>query len=609
MNKLRRNLKNLRMEQKLIIAFSVFIVVPLLIIGGILTGIYMENNRQTVMDAAVEKNQQIIKNMDTSMQPLLRMSMLPVQDDSLFRIMRKEYDKVAYPLLERARDFDTVNGIIRSSMIPYSDLIDSLAIYHNAEQRIIGRNHTEYLNYSYLKEGFTQEPFVQAISESNGGYVPIGVHLEKLLSRKPQPVVSIGRGIIDPYSKKKLGFVLINIKAEQLQTLWSSSSFTKNTRFYLVDEKGNIIYSKRAEEIGDAASAVLGVSFDLLPANGRNDKGGNLTVSSASGITGWRAVTVIPKEELLSIVYETVTIIVISLLVLLMISIFTSARIAKAVMKPLAELNSKMKLVSQGNLDVSFETQNGEMGKISNTIDHMLKEIRSLIQRIYKEEREKMELEMTALQSQIRPHFMYNTLNVVKWMAKIQGATGIEEALNAFISVVKFTARKAGDYVAISEELDFLENYTKILDFRYLNKFEVTFDADPEVRSCKTLKFLLQPLIENAVFHGFDGIEYKGVLIVSIQKEDDQLVMRVKDNGRGIADSMPAASGTIPLPDHMTSIGLSNIRKRLELHFGQEGGLTLERAEGGGTVATVRVPLLYDEGETGGTEGANSDRG
>lgn len=176
-----------------------------------------------------------------------------------------------------------------------------------------------------------------------------------------------------------------------------------------MDERGSIIYSKRTGEIGKSAR-VLGAGFAALPGNGRNDNGGNLTVSSASGITGWRAVTVIPKKELLSIVYETVTIIAISLLVLLLLSIFTSARIAKTVMKPLAELNSKMKLVSQGNLDVSFETQYGEIGKISNTVDHML-------------------------------------------------------------------------------------------------KFEVVFDVDPEVLRCRTLKFLLQPLIENAVFHGFDSID------------------------------------------------------------------------------------------------------
>ncbi|WP_346780581.1 sensor histidine kinase [Paenibacillus sp. PastF-1] len=597
------------MEHKLIIAFSSFIVVPLLIIGGILSWVYMDNNRTTMMGAAVEKNRQIIKNMDTSLQPLLRMSMLPVQDDILYGIMRKDYRAVAYPLLERGRDFDTVNNLIRNSMMPYSDLIDSVAIYRKLDRLIIGRSQSEYFNYAYLTREFIHEPFVEQIRERKGIYVPIGVHQERLLSRTPQPVVSIGRAIVDPYTKEDLGFILLNIKAERLQTLWSNSPFTENTKFYLVDENDNIIYSNQSAEIGTTASGVLGMDFDFIPGNGMNEKGGNLYVSSASAVTGWRAVTIVPKKELLSVVYVTVAIISVSLLLLLLLSVLTSARIATTVMKPLAVLNSKMKLVSQGNLDVSFETQYGEIGKISNTIDNMLKEIRNLIQRIYEEEREKKELEMVALQSQIRPHFMYNTLNVVKWMAKIQGASGIEEALSAFISVVKFTARSDGDYVTIEEELDFLQNYTKILDFRYLNKFEVTYDVDPAVLRCRTLKFLLQPLVENAVFHGFDGIDYKGKLNVSIYEEKDWLMMKVSDNGRGIVAAPPATDGTGHLPDHMNSIGLSNIRKRIELHFGQSSGLRLENAEGGGTTVTIRVPMKDSVEDTRGNTDANSDRG
>src|SRR5690606_14029190 len=117
-----------------------------------------------------------------------------------------------------------------------------------------------------------------------------------------------------------------------------------------------------------------------------------------------------------------------------------SLRIAARILKPLAVLNRKMKLVAQGQLDVRFDTQQSdEVGVISSTVDLMLQEIRSLITRIYEKEEEKRKLELDALQSQIRPHFIYNTLNVIKWMAKVQGASGIEEALQAFASVMKFS--------------------------------------------------------------------------------------------------------------------------------------------------------------------------
>lgn len=174
-----------------------------------------------------------------------------------------------------------------------------------------------------------------------------------------------------------------------------------------------------------------------------HEKKDTYLISSSSKLSNWKAVTVIPKHELFSIVYLMVGIMAVSLILLLVLSILISAQIATMIMKPLSDLNSKMKLVSQGQLNVEFDKQYGEIGIISNTVDNMLKEIRGLIGRIYREEEEKRDLEMIALQSQIRPHFIYNTLNVIKWMAKIQGATGIEEALHAFSSVIKFTVKRA----------------------------------------------------------------------------------------------------------------------------------------------------------------------
>jgi two-component system, sensor histidine kinase YesM len=598
MKKLKQNMLHLSLEKKLIAAFSAFIIVPLLLIGGIVSWVYVENNRSTMIDAAVENNKQIIKNIDTSLQPLLRLSMFPIQDSTVYAIMRKDYGKVTYPLLERGQDFDKVNGLIQSGIMLYSDLIDSVVIYHENSQSIIGRSNREYMNFAYFKEQFTGEPFVRKIREAYGGFVPVGIHQERLLSTKGIPVVSVGRAIMDPYTKEDLGFILFNISVDKLKTLWSQSAFSENTKFYLIDETDHIVHSVHPEEIGLAASEVLGSDFQYNADGQVNTQINRDTymISSSSSMANWKAVTVIPKKDLFSIVYLMVAILIGVLILLLVLSILISARIATTIMKPLAVLNSKMKLVSQGQLDVSFDTrQHGEIGVISHTVDQMLHEIRDLIERIYVEEEEKRNLEMNALQSQIRPHFIYNTLNVIKWMAKIQGATGIEEALQAFSSVIKFTVKKEGDYVTIAEEVEFMENYTKILDFRYFNKFDVTYEVDPAVMNHRTLKFLLQPLVENAVFHGFEGIDYKGSLVISIYEESDALIMKVSDNGRGFPEGGQAKVEQGGPQDTFNSIGLNNIRNRISLHFGPEYGLWIQRGEHGGTVAWLRVPIITEE--------------
>ncbi|MGV2787738.1 sensor histidine kinase, partial [Clostridium perfringens] len=154
--------------------------------------VYVENNRSTMIDAAVENNKQIIKNIDTSLQPLLRLSMFPIQDSTVYAIMRKDYGKVTYPLLERGQDFDKVNGLIQSGIMLYSDLIDSVVIYHENSQSIIGRSNREYMNFAYFKEQFTREPFIRKIRGAHGRLVPVGIRKERLLSAKGIPVVSVG---------------------------------------------------------------------------------------------------------------------------------------------------------------------------------------------------------------------------------------------------------------------------------------------------------------------------------------------------------------------------------------------------------------------------------
>jgi two-component system sensor histidine kinase YesM len=597
MNNIKNKLLHLSLRNKLIIVFSCFFIIPFVIIGGTLSWLYVESNRSMVLDAAVENNKQIVKNIDTSFNPLLRLSMFPEHDPVIFQMMKKDYNAYSYPLYEREKDFDTVSGIIQNSMMLYSDLIDSVWIYQSKNQIMVGRSNNDYMDHRYLENEFNHEPFVQNIIRKKGLFVAVGVHPEKLLSTHDDPVVSIGRAVVDPYTKENLGLIMLNIGIEKLRTLWSDIQFTEHTKFYLIDENLNIVYSNNKSEFGRPASEVLGQDIGYMSGDQQETKENqeNYFITSTSSVTNWKAMTVIPKSDLFSFVNVIVRTIFISLLILLGLSILASIYIATSITKPLFILNGKMKQISQGNMDVDIDIQHGELGEISVTIDHMLAEIRSLIQRIYKEEQEKRQLEMLALQSQISPHFMYNTLNVIKWMAKIQGATGIEEALSAFSSVIKFTAKTETDYVTIKEELDFIQNYTRILDFRYLNKFEVLFDIEPDVMEYKTLKFLLQPLIENAVFHGFDGIDYKGKLRIQIYEESGNLVMIVADNGRGMSKDEYEGLEPGNKDVSMNSIGIKNIRKRIKLNYGDGYNLIIKSEENHGTTAKIVIPVMKKE--------------
>lgn len=585
MTRFKQSLLNLSLKNKLIIAFSCFIITSFFIIGGTLSWLYFKSNKEMILDATEKNNKQIINNIDNSLNPLLRLSMYPLQDKELLQILRKDYSTVPYPKLEVSQDFDNVNQIIKNSMLLNTDLIESIVIYQDHNRLIIGRSNTDLINNTYFENEFMKEPYIQEILQKKGLAVSIGVHPDKLMTSNNRMVISIGRSIIDPNTYDNLGLILINIDIDKLKSVWSNTNFTENTKFYLIDESEHVIYSPNSSQIGQASSII-----------GEETKHStNYIITSSSKVTNWKAVTIIPKNELFHVLDFMFKTIIISLLVLLVLAIFTSIRIATSVTKPLAILQRKMKRVSQGDMNVVIDIQHGEVGKISITIDHMLEDIRGLIQRIYEEETEKRRLESLALQSQIKPHFIYNTINVIKWMARIQGSTGIEEALTDFSSIIKFTTKTESEYTTFQEEVDFITSYTRILDFRYLNKFEVSYDIEPNILQYKTLKFLIQPIVENAVFHGFDGVDYKGKLLIHIYNQGDNVVVVVSDNGRGMSMLEQDTLDSKETVDQFNSIGIKNVRKRVELYFGEGYGLWIDSKENEGTKVTIIVPILKNE--------------
>ncbi|WP_438348583.1 sensor histidine kinase [Paenibacillus sp. FA6] len=585
MTRFKQTLLNLSLRNKLIISFSCFIITSFFIIGGTLSWLYFNSNKEMILDATEENNRQIINNIDTSLNPLMRLSMYPLQDKKLLQILRKDYSAVTYPKLEISQDFNAVNQIIKNSMLLNTDLIESVVIYQAHNHLIIGRSNTDLINYTYFENEFMKEPYIQEIMQKKGIETVIGIHPERLMTSNDQMVVSIGRAIIDPNTYDNLGVILINVGIDKLKKVWSNTHFTENTKFYLIDESEHVIYSQDSSQIGKS-------SEDILE---ETKKSSNYIITSSSKVTNWKAVTVIPKNELFRVLDVMIETIIIALLVLLVLAIVTSVVIATSVTKPLAILQHKMKRVSQGDMDVVIDIQHGEVGKISITIDHMLEDIRRLIQRIYEEETEKRRLESLALQSQIKPHFIYNTINVIKWMAKIQGSTGIEEALTDFSSVIKFTAKTESEYTTFQEEVDFITSYTRILDFRYLNKFEVSYDIEHSILQYRTLKFLIQPLVENAVFHGFDGVDYKGKLLIHIYQQADNVVVLVSDNGRGMSMQEQDTLEFAETSDHLNSIGIKNVRRRIELYYGEGYGLWIESKENMGTTAKIIVPILKND--------------
>ena len=240
-----------------------------------------------------------------------------------------------------------------------------------------------------------------------------------------------------------------------------------------------------------------------------------------------------------------------------------------------------------------------EIGRLGLGIQRMQSEIKNLLYQAIQREQNLKRAEITALQAQINPHFIYNTLNTVRIMADMQNASGISHVVRALGRILRVTFSRSGDMVTVEEELRTLEDYFYILRVRHKGAIVFTVDVtDGKLLKCRMLKFILQPLIENAVFHGIEPCGAGGTVAVSVAAEGDRLLIRVHDDGVGIErekltrllDADAPAESELADEGISAGLGVNNINRRIKMVYGEEYGLAYDSKAGEYTCVTVLLP-------------------
>ena len=272
--------------------------------------------------------------------------------------------------------------------------------------------------------------------------------------------------------------------------------------------------------------------------------------------------------------------------------------ISRQLSAPISRLKKRLEFISQGNFDPdrSIETAD-EIGGIGKQINQMSSRISDLLETRVQSEKEKRDLEIKMLQAQINPHFLYNTLDSIKWIATMQKNSGIVQVVTALSSLLKNMAKGFNEKVTLRQELDFLENYVIIEKIRYIELFDVSTQVDQEVLyDAKIVKLTLQPIVENAIFNGIEPSGRNGLIQIHVYTENGILYISVKDNGIGISpeniEKLLTDTSRITR-SNMSGIGLPNVDRRLKLVYGEEYGLKLESELDQYTLITIALPLEF----------------
>jgi len=372
---------------------------------------------------------------------------------------------------------------------------------------------------------------------------------------------------------------------------------------FILDSSGSLIfagdrYQEASRLLKGLTSKEAGVYKTAFDAQGNGRRQGYTIVVSDVEENGWKIVSCV-RTARLTASYNQVTlasILVISLLFLLFY--LFSRYFLGQIITPLHTVVEGMKEMEEGNLTVHVEPAGqSEIRTMIHSFNRMVRELKASIEENEQVQQKKHQAEVRALQSQINPHFLVNTLNSIRFMAQVSKFDGIRKMAEALIKILSCSFRESISFYTVREELDVLDSYIYLMKIRYSDGFEVVYDIDETCLDCKVPRLILQPIVENSIVHGLAEKEDDiGHLTVRLKASGDSLIFTVEDDGRGMTEEeiRQLLTPRERAEGDNTSIGVENVLSRLKLNFGSRYGIRMESQPGQYTKTILTIPLMNE---------------
>jgi len=319
-------------------------------------------------------------------------------------------------------------------------------------------------------------------------------------------------------------------------------------------------------------------------------------VYSYDAVSRWYLVGTIPYELLSKETKQIFPYIVLVVGMCILCSILLTFLISSSISTPLHRLTESMKQVSAGNLHVRIQDDgNDEIGFLTGKFNAMIGQIEDLIEHTKQEQIQKREIELQMLQAQINPHFLFNTLNCLKWTAAINHVPVVSDGLTALAELLRNTMVDKKELIPLREEINNIDNYIIIQRLRYGTTFAVVYDIEDGLQHAAVLKFILQPIVENSLIHGLDGADRNDpAIFISARSDNGRMLLTVGDNGKGMTQEQlnRLLDSNYRGKHRLANIGVGNVRERIRLHFGPAYGLIIESKAGEGTRVVLTMPMI-----------------
>lgn len=443
-----------------------------------------------------------------------------------------------------------------------------------------------------------------------GGDYPFvsSAHVENLIDGRYPWVISLVRELAGAGGSSP-GYIQVDLNYAIIEDLCKNIQLGSSGYVFILDKSGDIVYHPRQQLVyGNLKTEripellALKEGFLTSEVDGREI----LYTAKASERTGWTIVEVSYLSELLAGSRRAIYTFLLLAILCFAISVFVSSFVSARISRPIEALRRSMQEVEKGNFDIDITVEcSNEVYQLARDCDIAVKKVHALIEQNRKASEQKRLLELRALQAQINPHFLYNTLDSIIWMVELgenQQAIDVTSSLARFF---RLGINRGSEIITIRTEIEYLETYLSIQKTRYKDKLDYEISFQPELYGYRILKLLVQPLVENAIYHGIKNKESPGVVRVYGEAEGGTMLIRVSDDGVGMDESKleslrrslaspPEYEGPDAADATFGGVGVRNVQERIALYFGPSYGLAFESAPGIGTTVIMRIPLTLE---------------
>jgi len=419
-------------------------------------------------------------------------------------------------------------------------------------------------------------------------------------------VITIMTAVKQRITHEVIGFIVIDLDDAAVGRAVDSRAIGETGRFYVADADGSPIFSPTSGEAGqlpDARSVIAHADRHMIDSSHGRPK---FIFAVESPRTGWNIVGYVPLQEIVKEANAIRQMIIVSVILCIVFTITLHFFISSRLIKPVQLLKNKMQLAASDYLEAKVVvTGKDEIANLSSNFNIMLEKIKGLLDQSIKEHEEMKKAELRTLQAQINPHFLYNTLDSIVWMAEAGRNRQVILLVESLSKLFRISLSKGRDWISVEKELEHVHSYLVIQQMRYRDILDYEIDVDPALRRFDILKMTLQPIVENAIYHGIKNKRGKGLVrIVGSRTPDHELLLTVEDNGAGMSTEMletlrrnlerqqpPEQTGK----EVSGGFGLHNVERRIRLYYGERCGVTVESTAGIGTKVIIRIPMREEQ--------------